>query len=163
MFEMLQKSNTHWCHYSQGERGPWWQHAWQLAELLTAIKLFGTEKPDVFIKLVHTKPLLQKSFENHFYFFFCQTMTLLNVATLKYRTRKECLFLNENIYEYEWENICVCMYIYTHGLHMQTNTLNYFHMELPAAAPKSWVSAQAWAVFLSQSSSEMPKKRLHPI
>lgn len=154
---MLQKSSTHWCHYSQGEKGPWWQHTWQLAELSTAIKLFGIERPDVFIKLVLTKLLLQQSFENHIYIFAKMWHSWVWKQWNTEQEKNICswikVFMSIN------ENICVCMYILTHVLHMQTKILNYFHMELPAAAPKSWVSALSG---VPVTELKMPKKRPHP-
>lgn len=102
---MLQKSNTHWCHHSQGERGSWWQHTWQLAELLTARKLFGTERPDVFINLVHTKPLLQQSFENHFFFFFPNYDTP-ECGKTEMQNKKR-------VFDLKWEYIYICLHVYT--------------------------------------------------
>lgn len=163
MFKMLQKSNIHWCHYSQGERGPWWQHTWQLAELLTAIKLFGTERPDVFIKLVLTKLLRSRALRITIFLPNCVT---LECGNTEIQNRKRVSVL-EKKHLWVWMRIYMFACIYIHVLHMQTNTLNCFHMELPAAAPKSWglcwVSAWFWVVFLSRNSSEIPKRRPQPL
>lgn len=139
---MLQKSNTHWCHHSQGERGSWWQHTWQLAELLTARKLFGTERPDVFINLVHTKPLLQQSFENHFYFFFPNYDTP-ECGKTEMQNKKR-------VFDLKWEYIYIylfaCIYKHMFCICRQTHWIIYtwscqLQLQNPDSQPKTeWCS-----------------------
>lgn len=108
MFKMLQKSSIHWCHYSQGERGPWWQHTWQLAELLTAIKLFGTERPDVFIKLVLTKLLRSRALRITIFLPNCVT---LECGNTEIQNRKRVSVLEKN-HLWVWMRIYMFAFIY---------------------------------------------------
>lgn len=76
------------------------------------------------------------------FIFFFQTMTLLSVAKLKCRTRKECLISNENIYIYMF----ACIYKHMFCICRQTHWIIYtwscqLQLQNPDSQPKTeWCS-----------------------
>lgn len=149
MFEMLQKSNTHWCHYSQGERGMVTTHL-TAGWVVNCNKIIWNRQAWCFY-LVHKRPLLQQSFENHYFVFLVFFFAKLwhSWAWKHWNTEQEksiCSWIkafmsvNENMY------VLVCIYSHMFCICRQIHWIIFtwsrqLQLQNPESQPKAeWFS-----------------------